>query len=555
MEILRNLTSAKIGLDPNQLKGPEAKDNKTLFKNQPQNLPAQIDTEFTDSEIGDINRLVNKLLNELKATPSSAKMAEIASQAKELQVSSNLVKDLKSLIKLADQTPELKAFVDKLKAFLKPIAELKAGSLNEQIKNSGIMLEANLKDAIVNKNILPSSINKLFNDIKNLSNSKLLNQILTLAKDDSLSTNQSFERLSEILKDAKVQNKEILNNSTIKPLLENSAKLENIVKFLDKQANAMSEKGLILSEKSVKNEINKIGQLIANLKTKIPEISTEKLSQNRAYSSNLKELSNLINEVEKAIENTVNQPNVINSFVEQILNKGFSVENLSLQDRLKAVANKLNQALNLADKIGFEAKTNMDEINRLSKQQNLAQKDIKNIQPKITEESIKALQNDVKSVLLNLQAKSSATEANSQINQLSSKLIAQIEMHQLVSSVAGGIETYLPYVWDDVDGAKIAFKRGKKQKHYAQIDLNFHKLGSINIVLGLSENRYIDISIATQKEEFKQLILSGAKELKRVINDQGLILSNFSLKTMPKLSLNTLYNDFDRLNMGFDRII
>lgn len=555
MEILRNLTSAKIGLDPNQLKGSETKEGKTLFKNQPQNLPTQIDSEVSINDIGDINKLVNRLLDELKTSSSSAKMAEIANQAKDLQVSPNLVKDLKSLIKLADQNPDLKPFVDKLKSFLKPVAELKASALNEQIKNSGIMLEANLKDVIVNKNILPASINKLFDDIKNLYNSKLLNQILTLAKDDSLSTNQSFEKLSEILKDAKVQNKEILNNSSIKPLLENSAKLENIVKFLDKQANAMSEKGLVLSEKAVKNEINKINELIANLKTKIPEISTEKLSQNRAYSSNLKELSSLINEVEKAIENTVNQPNVINSFVEQILNKGFSVENLSLQDRLKAVANKLNQALNLADKIGFEAKTNMDEINRLSKQQNLAQKDIKNIQPKITEESIKALQNDVKSVLLNLQAKSSATEANSQINQLSSKLIAQIEMHQLVSSVAGGIETYLPYVWDGVDGAKIAFKRGKKQKHYAQIDLNFQKLGGINIVLGLSENRYIDISIATQKEEFKQLILSGAKELKKVINDQGLILSNFSLKTMPKLSLNTLYNDFDRLNMGFDRII
>ncbi|WP_170018475.1 flagellar hook-length control protein FliK [Campylobacter sp. RM16190] len=554
MEILRNLTSAKIGLDPNQLKGSETKEGKTLFKNQPQNLPTQIDSEVSINDIGDINKLVNRLLDELKTSSSSAKMAEIANQAKDLQVSPNLVKDLKSLIKLADQNPDLKPFVDKLKSFLKPVAELKASALNEQIKNSGIMLEANLKDVIVNKNILPASINKLFDDIKNLYNSKLLNQILTLAKDNSLNTNESFEKLSEILKNAKIQNKEILNNSSIKSLLENSAKLENIVKFLDKQANAMSEKGLILSEKAVKNEINKINELIANLKTKIPEISTEKLSQNRAYSSNLKELSNLINEVEKAIENTVNQPNVINSFVEQILNKGFSVENLSLQDRLKAVANKLNQALNLADKIGFEAKTNMDEINRLSKQQNLAQKDIKNIQPKITEESIKALQNDVKSVLLNIQTKS-VSDPNSQINQLSSKLIAQIEMHQLVSSMAGGIETYLPYVWDDVDGAKIAFKRGKKQKHYAQIDLNFQKLGSINIVLGLSENRYIDISIATQKEEFKQLILSGAKELKRVINDQGLILSNFSLKTMPKLSLNTLYNDFDRLNMGFDRII
>ena len=555
MEILRNLTSTQTGLDAKQLKGGESKENRALFKNQPKISPADASIDTVTNEIKDIDKLVSKLLNELKSSASGIKTAEIANQAKNLQVSPNPAKDLKSLMNLAEKNPELKIFTDKLKAFLKPIVELKAGALNEQIKSSGIMLEANLKDAIINKNILPPSINKLFGDIKNISNPKLLSQILTVTKDDALSTKESFAKLGEIFKEAKALNREILNNSAIKSLLLDSAKIENIVKFLDKQASAMSEKGLALSEKNLKNEVGKISELVINLKARISEITTEKLSQNKIYNSNLKELTNAIDELENSLKSVLSEPNPINSFAERIINQSsLSAENLSLQDRLKNVAKKLNQALNLADKIGFEAKTNLDEINRLAKQKNLAQNDIENIKPKIMDETIKALQNDVKSTLLNLQAKSSS-EPNSQINQLSSKLLAQIEMHQLVSSVAGGMQTYLPYVWDGVDGGKISFKRNKKQKHYAQIDLNFQKFGNINIIVGLSENRYLDISIAAQKEEFKELILSGAKELKKAINDQGLILSNFSLKTTPKLSPSSFYNDFDRLDMGFNKII
>ena len=50
-----------------------------------------------------------------------------------------------------------------------------------------------------------------------------------------------------------------------------------------------------------------------------------------------------------------------------------------------------------------------------------------------------------------------------------------------------------------------------------------------------------------------ELILSGAKELKRAIGEQGLIVSNFSLKTMPKLRLSGVYGGLDKLDMGFDK--
>ena len=526
----------------------QAGETKNLFKNQP--APSQnLDSEAADNAVKDLDKLVNKLLNELKSSPTQAK--ELAAQAKNLQLSPNLAKDMKSLAALAENEPDLKEFALKLKEFLKPVADLKSAPLNEQIKNSGIMLEANLKDALNGKFNLPSAINKLFGDIKNLSNQQLLEQILTLAKDDSLSTNESFARLDQILQNAKTAAKDTLAGSPFKQLFETSDKLENAAKFMDKQANAMSGSGLSLNEKTLNAELNKISQLLANAGEKMQNLNSEKLSQNRGFALNFAELKSAIKDLTDELSALAASQDKFNDFAQKIIQDGAEGnESVTLQDKLQNAARKLNFALQIADKAGFEAKNNLDEVGKLIKQQNIARGELSVVTPKSAEETAKVLQNDVKSALLNMQSKSPDA---SPVKDAASKLLAQIEMHQLASAVAGGVQTYLPYVWEGVEGGNIRFKQGKKQKHYAQIDLNFQNFGQINIMVALSENKYIDLAIATQKEEFKELILSGAKELKRAIGEQGLIVSNFSLKTMPKLRLSGVYGGLDKLDMGFDK--
>nr|WP_315062621.1 flagellar hook-length control protein FliK [uncultured Campylobacter sp.] len=526
----------------------QAGETKNLFKNQP--APAQnLDSEAADNAVKDLGKLVNKLLNELKSSPTQAK--ELAAQAKNLQLSPNLAKDMKSLAALAENEPDLKEFALKLKEFLKPVADLKNAPLNEQIKNSGIMLEANLKDALNGKFNLPSAINKLFGDIKNLSNQQLLEQISTLAKDDSLSTNESFARLDQILQNAKTAAKDTMASSPFKQLFEIADKLENAAKFMDKQANAMSGSGLSLNEKTLNNELNKISQLLANTGEKMQNLNSEKLSQNRGFSLNFAELKSALKELTDELGALAGSQDKFNDFAQKIVRDGSEgSEGATLQDKLQNAARKLNFALQIADKAGFEAKNSLDEVGKLIKQQNIARGELGAVTPKSAEETAKVLQNDVKSALLSMQSKSPDA---SPVKDAASKLLAQIEMHQLASAVAGGVQTYLPYVWEGVEGGNIRFKQGKKQKHYAQIDLNFQNFGQINIMVALSENKYIDLAIATQKEEFKELILSGAKELKRAIGEQGLIVSNFSLKTMPKLRLSGVYGGLDKLDMGFDK--
>ena len=526
----------------------QAGETKNLFKNQP--APSQnLDSEAADNAVKDLDKLVNKLLNELKSSPTQAK--ELAAQAKNLQLSPNLAKDMKSLAALAENEPDLKEFALKLKEFLKPVADIKSAPLNEQIKNSGIMLEANLKDAVSNKFNLPSAINKLFGDIKNLSNQQLLEQISALAKDDSLSTNESFARLDQILQNAKATAKDTLAGSPFKQLFEIADKLENAAKFMDKQANAMSGSGLSLNEKTLNAELNKISQLLANAGEKMQNLNSEKLSQNRGFALNFAELKSGVKDLTHELSALVASQDKFNDFAQKIVRDGAEgSEGSTLQDKLQNAARKLNFALQIADKAGFEAKNSLDEVGKLIKQQNIARGELSAVTPKSAEETAKVLQNDVKSALLNMQSKSPDA---SPVKDAASKLLAQIEMHQLASAVTGGVQTYLPYVWEGVEGGNIRFKQGKKQKHYAQIDLNFQNFGQINIMVSLSENKYIDLAIATQKEEFKELILSGAKELKKAIGEQGLIVSNFSLKTMPKLRLSGVYGGLDKLDMGFDK--
>ena len=161
------------------------------------------------------------------------------------------------------------------------------------------------------------------------------------------------------------------------------------------------------------------------------------------------------------------------------------------------------------------------------------------------------LNQDVKSTLLNISEKSQ----NAQTVNAANKMISQIEMHQMVSSLQGGIQTYMPYIWDGVEGGNVAFKQGKKDKFYAQIDLNFKKFGQINVMVGLVDKRYIDLSVATQTNEFKELILENSSELKQAISKLGLIVSNFNIKTLPKVKLNDRFKNFGGLDVGFDKKI
>ena len=537
-------TSVQTGQNAAQ-NAPVRKNEGSLFKNQPAGTPSE---QSVSNALDNVGKLVARVLDDLKSASSLSKAEQILSQAKDTKIAPNLASELSDLAKSLEaeaaqnESPEIKSLALKLKEFLKPIADLKAGSLNDQIKNSGVMLEANLKDALTPEK-LPSSIQKLLSDIKNLSNQNLLSQILTL-NDESLDNQNSFMKLTSMLEKASGDAKNILDNSSIKTLLKDVDKLDNVAKFLDK--NFSKEQ----SADAVKNQTSKMENFISNLSEKVGNLASEKLNQSVAFSSNHKELKAILESLKndlKMLNNIGDEAGLVKAFneVSDVSKEG------SLQDKLQSAARRLAHSLSLADPEASSAKSDLAESKALLKQLKLATNDINNITTKSQSEISKVLNQDVKSTLLNISEKSQ----NAQTVNAANKMISQIEMHQMVSSLQGGIQTYMPYIWDGVEGGNVAFKQGKKDKFYAQIDLNFKKFGQINVMVGLVDKRYIDLSVATQTNEFKELILGNSSELKQAISKLGLIVSNFNIKTLPKVKLNDRFKNFGGLDVGFDKKI
>ena len=537
-------TSVQTGQNAAQ-NAPVRKNEGSLFKNQPAGTPSE---QTVSNALDNVGKLVARVLDDLKSASSLSRAEQILSQAKDTKIAPNLASELSDLAKSLEaeaaqnESPEIKSLALKLKEFLKPIADLKAGSLNDQIKNSGVMLEANLKDALTPEK-LPSSIQKLLSDIKNLSNQNLLSQILTL-NDESLDNQNSFMKLTSMLEKASSDAKNLLDNSSMKTLLKDVDKLDNVAKFLDK--NFSKEQ----SADAVKSQISKMENFISNLSEKVANLASEKLNQNFGFTQNHKELKAILESLKndlKMLNNIGDEAGLVKAFneVSDVSKEG------SLQDKLQSAARRLAHSLSLADPEASSAKSDLAESKALLKQLKLATNDINNITTKSGSEISKVLNQDVKSTLLNISEKSQ----NAQTVNAANKMISQIEMHQMVSSLQGGIQTYMPYIWDGVEGGNVAFKQGKKDKFYAQIDLNFKKFGQINVMVGLVDKRYIDLSVATQTNEFKELILGNSSELKQAISKLGLIVSNFNIKTLPKVKLNDRFKNFGGLDVGFDKKI
>jgi len=548
MDVANSLNISNTSVQTGQNAGtsaPVRKNEGSLFKAQPAQTPSE---QTVSNALDNVGKLVARVLDDLKSASSLSKAEQILSQAKDTKIAPNLASELSDLAKSLEaeaaqnESAEIKSLALKLKEFLKPIADLKAGSLNDQIKNSGVMLEANLKDALTPEK-LPSSIQKLLSDIKNLSNQNLLSQILTL-NDESLDNQNSFMKLTSMLEKASSDAKNLLDNSSIKKLLKDVDKLDNVAKFLDK--NFSKEQ----SADAVKSQIGKIENFISNLSEKVANLASEKLNQSVAFSSNHKELKLVLDSLKndlKMLNNIGDEAGLVKAFneVSDVSKEG------SLQDKLQSAARRLAHSLSLADPEASTAKSDLAESKALLKQLKLATNDINNITTKSGSEISKVLNQDVKSTLLNISEKSQ----NAQTVNAANKMISQIEMHQMVSSLQGGIQTYMPYIWDGVEGGNVAFKQGKKDKFYAQIDLNFKKFGQINVMVGLVDKRYIDLSVATQTNEFKELIISSSSELKQAISKLGLIVSNFNIKTLPKVKLNDRFKNFGGLDVGFDKKI
>ncbi|HEG8481648.1 TPA: flagellar hook-length control protein FliK [Campylobacter jejuni] len=666
----------------------------------------EILAKFVQNETGTkLKELVNKLLDQINAQKNPD--SPVLKQGKNLNLAPNFANELKTLSTELAKSDTFTQVLDRLNQILKPASEIKNNNLAPLFKNSGVFLEAKLKDAL-NEELLPKSFHSLLSTIKGLSSEKLSIQIAQLAN-ANLNPKDTLKELKNIINSSKNENKQILNQSSFKALLNLSSKLENFKNYISKNPSHAQEKITPMANKilkelnSIKNDFfkalnkpenlmikdpnilkqtatafekleNTLKNILGNQASKIQDkenilenllsnkenIKEEKLNHNtknqdeekhikaskeenltddtkqdskldsdiKTHEEDTQDTKNDIqnNETENNPDNDIknstpnqekikdekqekskenikenpkfyetktenktsintNNPNTNNmqnlnnsqniqsnnnqtmqnifknqEFIKQniVKNLAFNVENLDLeqvQDLSKNLSNlsrRLNESLKELEPYTQNAKLNQAELKNLEHKLNLSIKDLVQIKPKTEQDIAESLHHDVKSTLLQI-SNLAKNEGNEAVYNQANRLLAQIEINQLMSLANDSINTYLPFSWDDLNDSKIMFRRGKKDKFFAQIKLEFAKLGDLEILISLNNEKYIDINIMAENIEFRKTIYENAHELKRNINKAGLLSANFFVGDIIRSKFDTRNMKNLDLEMGMDK--
>lgn len=251
-------------------------------------------------------------------------------------------------------------------------------------------------------------------------------------------------------------------------------------------------------------------------------------------------------------QNTIKQEAVKNLIFVNEKTQMKELENLN-QDINKLIK-RVNESLKELEPKSLEAKINIKDIKNIDNKIKEALNDIAKITVKNNDDIANELRNDIKSTLLQVSNLAKAND-NEAIASQANRLLAQIEINQLISLANSSINTYMPFFWDDLSDSKIIFKRGKKDKYFAQIKLNFAQLGELDVLISLNNEKYIDINIMAENKDFRKRIYENAHELKRALSKVGLLSSNFFVGDIirSKFDSELLKNRAYDFEMGIDK--
>ena len=486
-----------------------------------------------------------KIAQSLEAQSLPSQIKELLSQMKNTQ--NQGLKE--SFLKLPNDSDAKKSIND-LQTLLKEQKKLN----QETINNSPFKALAKASDALENA---AKYLDKLSNLGKNLSLKTAANLLLRIESSiqNAQKSANNYNLNSATLKDARAIREQInasaneLQNAL--NLLKN--KDSNFKAFLTRY-DPNNKQNATLKEALSKQNEPKANHIRINIQTSntgsTPHSSS--LNANASQNSSFSQNASLSQNSSFSQNYTLTQEQ--NSFKNINLSQfkeatSSEVNTPNLQGKITELARALTSLKNTLSPELASAKSALEEIKSLARSAKSAAKSIGAIKPNNAEQALKELQSDMKSVLLNLKESTQNQSSTQNIHTAAQRLLTQIEIHQLASFAQNSLQTYLPYHWDELNSSNLSFKRGNKDKFYARIELSFVKFGEIGIVLGLAENKFLDVSIQTGNDGFKELILSETKSLKRALNELGLVVNNFFVASKGGKSA---YEQFEDIDLGYN---
>ncbi|EAI5414883.1 flagellar hook-length control protein FliK [Campylobacter coli] len=494
-----------------------------------------------------LNRPENLMIKDTELLKQSAKAFE------------KLENTLKNI--LGDHFPKTPQKESILESLLNHKENIKNENIkNELIKNENIKEDIKAQNEDINKNdeytkdeSPDSSIKQEESEEKSPQVPKKENSLddndadikQDIKKEENLESQEDFHPKEDQNLDSKTENRKDNTQDSKNKTEENQA--ENNTK------NSTSNQDKIKDEKQekIKENITKENPKFYETKTENKtSANTHNPNNNPSNTQNTQQLNN------QTAQNIIKNQEFIKQNI--VKNLAFSVENLDLEQvrdlskNLSNLSRKVNESLKELEPHTQNAKLNQAELKTLEHKLNLSIKDLAQIKPKTEQDIAESLHHDVKSTLLQI-SNLAKNEGNEAVYNQANRLLAQIELNQLMSLANDSINTYLPFSWEDLDDSKIMFRRGKKDKFFAQIKLKFAKLGDLEILISLNNDKYIDINIMAENVEFRKTIYENAHELKRNINKAGLLSANFFVGDIIRSKFDTRNAKNLDLEMGMDK--
>lgn len=460
------------------------------------------------------------------------------------------IKTLPSLIKPDAITTKPLAL---LELFTKNIQMIDGKVLAQQVNHSGIFFESKLAQEATQKGV-ETLLKELTNNIQTLlkettqANASIPRDIAPLleqlSQTSSLSTKESQEGLKQLLELFRQnikQEQALVPSGSFKEVYTNVQKLDYALKQMDLIGSKVQNYPASMNVEQ--NFTTQVKVLLELIKEQLPALNLKEIQpqvdQLLAKESLLKSSLELLTPVEKEVTVQPLPSEIKESMAQTIvmpssLSPSVSQLPQTVEEALQLVVNRLKAQIELMEPTTIKhtdflekAKVLEKEIHALIKPELFVGKAM--AQKLSLDPTDVELLSDMKGVLTKLNHSLSLSGQNKEALEITNRLLTQIEYHQLVSYVSSSTHLYIPFSWDGLKGGSMMMKKSSDEQFHCQLDLDLEAYGKLNMMLILSNEKYIDMTIATQKKELSDKLTHHLSLLKRAFNEVGLITGNVKM--------------------------
>ncbi|AOO63908.1 flagellar hook-length control protein FliK [Sulfurospirillum halorespirans] len=553
-----------------------AKENATKIIQNSADIPLSLTAQKSTTTPNNAQEVIGQLLGSaVSEAKSKSTIFEILQNNQLFKNMGNFAEDIKNLSSIVKTDSTIAQPLALLQIFSKSIDQIDTKMLQTQVQNSGVFFESKLANIVTQKGV-QESIQTLLSELQtHLEGTN--KAIAPLAKEITAIMDRLNESQDLSSKEAQTSLKSLLDlfRQSVKQEIasEGVADFKGVYQNVQKLNYAIAQMDLIHSKvenyatnmKVEEHFTTQVKVLLEMLKENLSALQLDELQpqidQLLKKETLLKEPSTVAATLpltEGLEEVVLATKTVQESSLATAMSKSASMPPETVEEALQMVVNRIKQQIEILD-----SKT-IQQADFLDKSSTLEQKIHSLIKPELfvgkaiaqklsLDPTDVELLSDMKGVLTKLSDHLQASGQNKEALEITNRLLTQIEYHQLVSYVSSSTHLYVPFSWDGLKGGSMMMKQSSDDKFHCQIDLDLEAYGKLNMMLVLSGEKYIDITIASQKKELGEKITQQLAKLKRALNEVGLITG--TVKMLEYKDVSVVKNDYfsgEKLQFGIN---